>query len=97
MANPANDCDPVVKMGRQANTLQKALSALAKQHHFELNFPVNADQPVESVEGMRLSQALKYLTADVNTVLQYEKVEGCEIAKLVSMEVLPVGEGKSVV
>ena len=92
MANQAGDCDPVVKLGQQANTLQQALTTLAKQHNFELNFPVNADQSVESVEGMRLSQALKYLTSDVNTVLQHEKVDGCVMARLVSMEVLPVGE-----
>ncbi|MDH3342871.1 MAG: hypothetical protein OEM07_04020 [Gammaproteobacteria bacterium] len=92
MANPTNDCDPVVKLEQPVTGLQKSLSALAKQYRFELNFPVNADQSVDSVEGMRLSQAIKYLTADVNTVLQYEKIEGCEKARLISMEVLPIGE-----
>ncbi|MFC1589184.1 hypothetical protein ACFL3P_02825 [Pseudomonadota bacterium] len=92
MANQAGDCDPVVKLGQQANTLQLALTALARQHDFELNFAVDADRSVESVEGMRLTKALKYLTSDVNTVLQHEKIEGCEVARLVSLEVLPVGE-----
>ncbi|MCW8830308.1 MAG: hypothetical protein OQK32_02190, partial [Gammaproteobacteria bacterium] len=87
-----DDCDPLVMPELHANTLQQVLTALAKQHDFELNFPVNADQPVELVEGMHLSQALKYLTSGVNTVLQYEKVDGCAKARLVSMEVLPVGE-----
>ena len=86
------DCDPVVKLGVQTNTLQKTLSLLAKQYNFELSFPVGADKSVESVDGMRLSQALKYLTSDVNTVYQHKKVAGCTKAKLVSIEVLPVGE-----
>ena len=86
------DCDPVVKLGGQTNTLQKTLSLLAKQHNFELSFSVDADKSVESVDGMRLSQALKYLTTGVNTVFQHKKVVGCSKAKLVSIEVLPVGE-----
>lgn len=88
----AIDCDPVVHLGAQATTLQKALTSLAEQYHFDLTFPVDADRPVESVDSMTLSQSLKYLTADVNTVLQHEKVEGCAKARLVAMEVLPVGE-----
>ena len=88
----AVDCDPVVSLNQQTGTLQKTLSVLAKRYQFELNFPMNADQSVDSVDGMRLSQALKYLTSDVNTVLQHEKVEGCTLPRLVSMEVLPVGE-----
>lgn len=91
-ADRGDTCDPVVQLGQQVNTLQQALSALAGQYGFELSFPVNADHSVESVEGMRLSQALKYLTSDVNTVLRHEKSAGCEMARLVSMEVLPVGE-----
>ena len=88
----ALDCDPVVHFGAQATTLQKALSALAEQYKFDLTFPVDADRPVESVDSMTLSQSLKYLTAEVNTVLQYGKIEGCAKARLVAMEVLPVGE-----
>ncbi|MDT8452690.1 MAG: hypothetical protein RQ936_08110 [Gammaproteobacteria bacterium] len=84
------DCDPIVDL--QATTLQKALSRLAEQYHFVLTFPVDADRPVESIDSMSLSQAVKYLTAEVSTVLQYEKIEGCEKAQLVSLEVLPVGE-----
>ncbi len=87
-----DECDPIVDLDTASMSLQKTLSLLAKQHQFELSFPVNADQSVESVEGMRLSQALKYLTSDVNTVLRHEKSAGCEMARLVSMEVLPVGE-----
>ena len=86
------DCDPVVHIGAQATTLQKALTALAEQYNFDLTFPVDADRPIESVDSMTLSQSLKYLTADVNTVLQHKKMEGCAKAKLVTMEVLPVGE-----
>lgn len=88
----ALDCDPVVHLGAQATTLQKALTSLAEKYNFDLTFPVDADRPVESVDSMTLSQSLKYLTADVNTVLQHEKLEGCAKAKLVAMEVLPVGE-----
>lgn len=88
----AIDCDPVVHIGAQARTLQKALTALAEQYDFDLTFPIDADRAVESVDSMTLSQSLKYLTADVNTVLQHKKVEGCARAKLVAMEVLPVGE-----
>jgi len=86
------DCDPVVHLGEQAATLQKVLTLLAEQYHFDLTFPVDADRPVESVDSMTLSQSLKYLTADVNVVLQHEKVEGCVKARLIAMEVLPVGE-----
>ena len=86
------DCDPVVHIGAQARTLQKALTALAEQYDFDLTFPIDADRAVESVDSMTLSQSLKYLTADVNTVLQHKKVEGCARPKLVAMEVLPVGE-----
>lgn len=86
----AVDCDPIVYL--QATTLQKALSQLAEQYHFVLTFPVDADRPVEPVDSMSLSQAVKYLTAEVNTVLQYEKVAGCAKPQLVSLEVLPVGE-----
>lgn len=86
------DCDPVVHVGAQATTLQKALTGLAEQYDFDLIFPVDADRPVESVDSMTLSQSLKYLTSDVNTVLQHEKVEGCAKARLVALEVLPVGE-----
>lgn len=91
------DCDPVVHIGAQARTLQKALTALAEQYDFDLTFPVDADRVVESVDSMTLSQSLKYLTADVNTVLQHKKVEGCARAKLVAMEVLPVGENNEYV
>lgn len=91
-ATAAIDCDPIVNLGVQAKTLQKALSLLAEQHHFDLTFPVDADRPVEAVDSMTLSQALKYLTADLNTVMQYEKVPGCARARLVVLEVLPVGE-----
>lgn len=84
------DCDPIVHL--QAMTLQKALSQLAEQYHFVLTFPMDADRPVESIDSMSLSQAVKYLTAELNTVLQYEKFEGCAKPQLVSLEVLPVGE-----
>lgn len=92
MALEAVDCDPVVSLDQQAGTLQKALSALAKKYQFELSFPMDADRSVESVDGMRLSQAVKYLSSDVNTVMQHEKQEACELSRLVAMEVLPVGE-----
>ena len=92
MADEAIDCDPVVSMDQQNNTLQKTLTVLAKKYQFELSFPLDADKSVESVDGMRLSQALKYISTDVNTVLQHEKLEGCELPRLVAMEVLPVGE-----
>ena len=92
MANELDDCNPVVKFGAQTKTLQQTLSLLAKQHNFELSFSMDADKPVESIDGMRLSQALKYLTADVNTVFQHKKIEGCARARIVSVEVLPVGE-----
>ncbi len=84
------ECDPIVHL--QATTLQKALSQLAEQYHFVLTFSVDADRPVEPIDSMSLSQAVKYLTTDVNTVLQYEKFEGCAKPQLVSLEVLPVGE-----
>ena len=92
MADKAIDCDPVVSIDQQKNTLQKTLTVLAKKYQFELSFPMDADRSVESVDGMRLSQAVKYLSSDVNTVLQHEKLEGCELSRLVAMEVLPVGE-----
>lgn len=86
------DCDPIVHLDIQAATLQKVLTLLAEQYHFDLTFPVDADRAVESINAMTLSQSLKYLTADLNIVLQHEKVEGCEKGKLIAMEVLPVGE-----
>ena len=86
------DCDPVVHIDVQATTLQKVLTHLAKQHNFDLTFPVDADRPVDSVDSMTLSQSLKYLTTDLNIVLQHEKVEACTKPRLVAMEVLPVGE-----
>ncbi len=86
------DCDPIVHLDGQATTLQKALSQLAEKYHFVLTFPVDADRLVEPVDSMTLSQAVKYLTAEVNTVLQYEKIEGCAKPQLVLLEVLPVGE-----
>lgn len=90
----AIDCNPVVQ-GVQAKTLKKALSLLAEKYKFELIFADDMDRPVESVNSMGLSQALKYLTTGVSTVLQHEKVTGCENSKLVSMEVLPIGENSS--
>ena len=88
----AVDCDPIVSLDVQPTTLQKVLSLLAEQYHFDLIFPVDADRSVEQIDAMSLSQSLKYLTADVNTILQHEKVEGCARGRLISLEVLPVGQ-----
>ena len=86
------DCDPIVNLGVKATTLQKALSLLAERYQFDLIFPVDADRPVDSIDSMTLSQSLKYLTAEVNTIFQHEKVAGCPKGRLISLEVLPVGE-----
>lgn len=85
------DCDPIVHMDATIKTLQQVLIQLAEQHDFELIFPVDADRRVESIDSMTLSQGLKFLTTDVNTVLQHEKVDGCAKGRLIAVEVLPVG------
>ncbi|MDH5711182.1 MAG: hypothetical protein OEZ15_05910 [Gammaproteobacteria bacterium] len=88
----SEDCDPVVNLSTQAGTLRQTLTLLAKQYHFDLAFSMDADRPVELADSMTLSQSIKYLTADINTVMQHEKIKGCTRGRLTSLEVLPVGE-----
>lgn len=86
------DCDPVVDSMPDKNTASQALSTLAERYNFSLTFPKSLDRRVDVEDEMKLSQLIKFLTLDMNTVLRHEKVAGCVEPKLIELIVMSVGE-----
>lgn len=85
-------CDPVVDNVQVNSTVSQTLSSLAEKYNFSLTFPKDIDRQADVGEMMRLSQLVKFLTWDMNTVLRHEKVDGCVSPILTELIVLSVGE-----
>ena len=90
--NHDNRCDPVVSLDAGSTTLQKALTQLANQHNFKLSFAVSVDKNIESPGEMPLRKMLHYLTKNINSMVQTEKLSGCEKGHIAELEIFPVGE-----
>jgi hypothetical protein len=85
-------CDPVFEPVKTETTLALLLTNLAEKYNFALSFPKILDQPVHVDKSMALDHLVMMLTSGMNTVLRYEKVEGCAGLRLSELVVIPVGD-----
>ena len=87
-----NTCNPEVRINEKQATLSQALVSLAEQNSFHLSFPSSLDRKIAVNEVMQLDKMIKYLTHDLNTLLNYEASEICDEKKLIELVVMPTGK-----
>ena len=91
-AQAQSACNPVIDPVDSDTTLIRLLSRLAEENEFSLSIPDALDRPVRISKSMPLDRLIKQLTAEMNTVMIRNVIDGCSAAALVKLIILPNNE-----